>query len=153
MKKIIIIIAALILAGCATTNIENAGKPDFKFGLLTGDSMRSLDVIENQLIIPHKIATKLPYFGFKIIPRHNKPYRVQTIIYLPSAPKTTSGNLKGSPEDYAEGIESRINTYQGRSVIGYRLEPGDQCGEYKLVVLVNGKQWQVVNYSVVPESA
>jgi hypothetical protein len=153
MKKILIFMASIMFIGCATTNTENTGKLDFMFGLLEGNTMNSLDITKNHFVIPHKVATMLPYFGFKIIPSDNNPYSVQTILYLPSKPLTTSGNLKGSPDDYKKGIESHINTYQGRTVIGYRLEPGDPYGEYKLVVLVNGKQWKIFTYNVVPESA
>ncbi|WP_444886479.1 hypothetical protein [Microbulbifer sp. JMSA008] len=153
MKSVLTIFFAFLLASCATQNTENADIFDFKFGLLVGGSMNTLDVVENQFIIPHRVATKLPYFGFKINSGHYELYSVQTIIYFPSAPKSISGNLEGSPEDYAEGIKSRVNLYQGRSVVGYRLEPGDPYGDYKLVVLVNGRPWQEVDYKIVPESA
>ncbi|MCB1706555.1 MAG: hypothetical protein KDI17_16935 [Halioglobus sp.] len=153
MRNVLTTFLILVLAGCATKPTEALGPHDFKFGLLVGDSMKSLDVTENKFIIPYKVGTKLPYFGFKIIPDHNKPYSIQTVIYLPAPPKTTSGNLKGQPQDYATGIKSLVKSYRGRSVIGYRLEPGDPCGDYKLVVLINGKPWQEVNYKVVPANA
>jgi hypothetical protein len=152
VKKYCVIIAALVLSACAVSPDSTSEAPDFKFGLLLGDTMASLDVGENQLIIPYKVATALPYFGFKLVPGHKQPYKLQTILYPPFEPTTTSGNFKGPPQDYAKGIESYSHTYRGPAVVGYRLEPGDPYGLYKLVILVNDKQWQVLSFKLVPES-
>ena len=106
---------------------------------------------ENYYHIARKVNTKLPYFGFEVLPENKGTYSLQTVLYLPSEPKSTSGNLKGSPQDFESGIKSKTNVVNGRSLVGYRFEPGDPTGEYTLAVFIDGEQWQVVKFDVFSE--
>ena len=153
MKKIAILSVITILCACTSTT-NTAKSPTLKFGLLTGDTKKTLDVAANDLTITFKQDTELPYFGFVIDPGHRRPFELQTVMYLPGKPKTIiSRGKKVNPEGYEKGIKSKIELFSGRTVIGYKFQEGDPLGDWKLVLLVNGKKWAEINFKVIPENA
>jgi hypothetical protein len=100
-------------------------------------------------VIPKRVETSLPYYGFELLFSDHKPHQVQTIAFPPGPPAKIKGNLTGTPDDYATGIHSRVNTFVGSAIKGYKFNEGDPVGRYKLVLLVDGSEAQTIEYDIV----
>src|SRR5690606_13104373 len=111
-----------------------------KFGILSESATDRPRVMTETRVIPIRVNTERPYFGFEVARTDEAPYRLQTIAYLPDLPSSVMGDLVGLPEDYKAGIPSQAIVYKGDVTMGYRFDEGDPLGRYRIVVYINGAE-------------
>jgi hypothetical protein len=70
-------------------------------------------------------------------------------VYPPGPPKQVKGNFAGAPEDWANGIRSRVTTFVGSATVGYKFNEGDPIGLYKLVIFVDGTETAAIEFNIV----
>lgn len=146
-RRLVINLAILLLAGCATNSHSPSGGT-FQFGLLSGSTPGTLRVDVETTSLPVRRDTPTPYYGFYLNQPQLEPFSLQTIMYPPAAPVAVPKSWISKPEDFASGLKSQIRTVNGPLLTGYIFNDGDPPGEYRLDIVINGKLWRSIKYSI-----
>jgi len=149
-SRILLAFLFSLSAGCATAP-SKVEEPlySLKFGMFTGHTMDQLRVATETRVIPKRVDTALPYYGFELSRSDRKPYTLQEIVFPPGPPTQIKGEFLGVPEAWADGIKSKAHTFVGNATKGYKFNAGDPIGRYKIVVLMDGSEVYTVEYEIV----
>ncbi len=146
-------LALLMCAGLVTCEstpqrgVEPGGT--LNFGLLDGGSLDQLRVSRETRVIPKRVDTALPYYGFEYSSFNGWPFSLQTTLFPPEKPKHIKRISTWGTYDWTKGIKGQAQTFYGYALVGYQLNDDDALGHYKLVVSINGIDTFTIEYEII----
>ncbi|MBN8279350.1 MAG: hypothetical protein J0M16_01945, partial [Gammaproteobacteria bacterium] len=121
------------------------------FGLLGGPTLEELAIVRETNLIPRRVATPLPYYGYVIDRCDDEPYSMQRLLYAPG-PVVGNDFAPIDASNPSAGMQSKIETYVGDAMIGYKVSEGDAVGGYRLEVLVDGSEIADIGFTIVDDA-
>ena len=82
--------------------------------------------------------SRRPGWCFLVDPPNDEPYDVCSVHYLPRAPRSLTGDFKGTPAaDATTAIRTRVQRVDGIRPFCFDFHQGDPLGEYRVEVFIN----------------
>lgn len=126
--------------------VEQEKSFDLRFGILSEPKPRKYLMKEETTKIPRYFIPTGFRFGYLIREKNLKPFRLETITYPPSPPKTLGDAYTG--QDPSEGLRATPRELNGHGASGMGFDPGDPTGEWKIEFYIDGKLYRTVEFTV-----